>query len=524
MTSMRRSSTRCTSRPGLDFGKFLKGISFELVQPDVPLGPDDRFTVMRENGTTATLFQLPSAPYDTINATLGASTPMVRRALRPHCEIPRMGSFAGGAILNQGVRRMGPGEAYVNVGTWHGFSLLSGMAANPDKRCIGIDNFTYARAPRATFEATFNRYRSPAHSFFDGDYRDYFANHHDEPIGLYFYDGNHDYEDQVRGLQIAEPYFADGCVVVVDDTNWQQPRQGTYDFIAQSEREYEVLLDVGTADRWHPTFWNGLIVFQARAPSAPRQDRLEDGRPGKGSLQPNRVDFDTRDTLASIVVFNDQPDAAALAATIEATLAQTWPRIEVLVADSSGDGAASEVIEGFGDQVLRVAGTDSGGFGARAALEASRGSLVGFVDPFAQVEPFSVEAGLALPDLCHFSLGGRRHQRMARALAAGADMRDVIPPEATFAFAGSEFDVPRSLEPRRPISVFGDAAEALDQEGAVSRLADLSRNAGATHAAFLWTRFDWLAARPRLVEHLSRGDRCLVSNDNVRIFALGSWH
>jgi hypothetical protein len=517
---MRRSSTRCTSRPSLSFGDFLNGIRFDLVQPDAELGPDERFTLERENGSKATLFQLPNAPYDMANAWLGPSTPAVRRALRPHCEMPRMGSFAGGAILNQGVRRMGAGEAYVNVGTWHGFSLLSGMAGNPDRPCIGIDNFTFARAPRETFEATFNRYRGPAHRFFDGDYRDYFANHHDGPIGLYFYDGNHDYDDQVGGLQIAEPYFADGCVIVVDDTNWDEPHQGTYDFIAQSKREYDVLLDVRTPNRFHPTFWNGLIVFQAKAPSgATRRDGVGDGRAPREPREPNLVDFDERHTLVSVVVYNDQADASALASTIEAALAQTWPQLEVLVADSSRDDAVGDAIESFGNRVVRIEAAD--GAGPRAALEASRGSLVAFVDPDAVVEPFSVEAGLAFPELCHFAQGGQRHERMGRALAAGADVKDAVPADAPFAMAGSALDLPKNLDRQRAIPFFAGGSEALDDDGAISRMEGLSRDWGATHAVFLWTAFSWLDRRSRLAEHLGRDGRRLRDNDNVRIFALG---
>jgi predicted O-methyltransferase YrrM len=515
---MRRSSTRCTSRTSLNFGDFLNGIRFDLVQSDAALAADERFTLMREDGSKATLFQLPNAPYDIANAWLGPSTPAVRRALRPHCEMPRMGSFAGGAILNQGVRRMGAGEAYVNVGTWHGFSLLSGMAGNPDRRCIGIDNFSFARAPRETFEATFNRYRGPAHSFFDGDYRDYFANHHDGPIGLYFYDGHHDYDDQVRGLQIAEPYFADGCVIVVDDTNWVQPYQGTHDFIAQSKREYDVLLDVRTPNRFHPTFWNGLIVLQAKAPSgATRRDGVGDGRSPCELLEPNLVDFDARNTLVSVVVYNDQTDAGALAATIEATLTQTWPHVEVLVTDSSGGEVVVDAIESFGDRVVRIEAAD--GAGPRAALEASHGSLVAFVDPDAVVERFSVEAGLALPELCHFAQGGQRHERMGRALAAGADIKDAVPADAPFAMAGSALDLPRSLDPQRAIPFFAEGTQALDDGGAIARIEELSRDSGTTHAVFLWTAFGWLDERPRLAEYLGRIGR-LRDNDNVRIFAL----
>jgi hypothetical protein len=173
-----------------------------------------------------------------------------------------MSTFAIGAIINRGVAAMPPAQAFVNVGVWNGFTLLAGMIDNPDKVCIGIDNFSEFGGPRDAFLRQFETYRSPNHRFFEMDYAVYFREHHQGRIGFYIYDGNHSYENQRMGLEIAEPHLAPGALILVDDTNTVEPRQATLDFITRSTYRYEVLLDQQTCANQHPTFWNGIILLR----------------------------------------------------------------------------------------------------------------------------------------------------------------------------------------------------------------------------------------------------------------------
>jgi hypothetical protein len=509
-------------RPRLrgSYAEFLRGTRFELIQPEMLRGRDGRFSVVRADGATATLLELPGAPFDAFNVRLDPSASAVRSALRPMCELRRMSTFAVGAILNQGVRSMPPSAAFVNVGTWHGFSLFSGMAGNPERRCIGIDNFSAFAGPREAFMEQFEQHRTPAHRFFDMDYEEYFATEHEDPIGVYFYDGDHAYEHQVRGLAVAERFFTDDCIVLVDDTNRLEPRAATLDFIAQSEREYEILLDVQTAERRHPTFWNGLLVFQATgtARTGGPEVPAKAGVAPPELIEPNPVDFRSRETLVSLVVCNYTGDGPALAAAIEGALTQTWPNVEVLVADSSGKESVQAVIQEFGDRVVQLEDA-----APHRALEESRGSLVAIADPETPLDPLSVEAGLELPGLSRFFLGGTKGLRgegIRRALAAGADLKATIPPGASFALAGARTELPQSVGTARAMRLErGTRLEALDETTAIARL-DEYRSAGAGFAVFPASSFAWLAERPRLEERLDRSGACLLENDRVRIFAL----
>jgi hypothetical protein len=97
------------------------------------------------------------------------------------------------------------------------------------------------------------------------DYRDYFQKVHSGMIGFYIYDGDHSYENQLEGLQIADPFLAKDALVLIDDTNTPAARQATFDFISQKKGEYQLLLDEPTTRNCHPTFWNGIMIVQKTA-------------------------------------------------------------------------------------------------------------------------------------------------------------------------------------------------------------------------------------------------------------------
>jgi predicted O-methyltransferase YrrM len=499
--------------------EFLRSIDFEFIRPGARRGGDGRFTIARKDGSTATLLELHKAPFDVINTRLEDRSELYR-ALRPLLNVPRMGTFATGAVINRGVERLHGSGAYVNVGVWNGYSLLCGMEGHPDTPCVGIDNFSQYADRSAAFLARFEARKGPAHRFHRMDYRDYFASEHEGPIGFYFYDGDHAYEHQAEGLEVAEPYFSEDCVVMVDDTNWGRARQATYDFLAQSEREYEVLLDVQTGHNEHPAFWNGLMVFQATG--APRR-KGDPSPPAPGSpeagwdqeLQPSEVDFDSRSTLVSLVVCEAEQGGAALMRTIEAALAQTWPEIEVLVVDTSSDGSVGGAIEPFGDRVRRVV-PEAAQPAARSGLDASDGAFVALIDAVTELDETAVEIGLALPALSRFNRGTIEGPaaRAQRALAAGRDVVSAIPADASFAIAAIDFTIPKTIDSGRALPLFDPA---LDEKGAIARLEELKRR-GAAYAAFFSETFGWLEARPQLAEHIRRTSRPVLENDRVRIF------
>lgn len=238
----------------MDYADYVSNISFRFAGPHSRLG-GVVYPTLSKSARLGRWFEL-------LNTVLPEGQERSKTALGPLLDIPRMSTFAIAAIINRGVAELSEEHAFVNVGVWNGFTLLAGMTSNREKLCIGVDNFTEFGGPREEFLERFNARRSAKHSFYDMDYRKYFSTLHKDPIGYYVYDASHDYESQLTGLRLAEPFFADGCTILVDDTNLSAPRQAAMDFVARSKSRYDVILDRTTCRNGHPTFWNGVMMLR----------------------------------------------------------------------------------------------------------------------------------------------------------------------------------------------------------------------------------------------------------------------
>jgi hypothetical protein len=196
------------------------------------------------------------------NTILPEDEPRMKERLREISKIPKLSSFAVGAVINRAVTQMKKNQVYLNIGVWQGFTLLAGMMENEDKTCIGVDNFIEDPRGEKAFLKRFKKYKSANHYFYKEDFVDYFKNRHNSSIGVYMYDAGHDFWIQLMGLELAAPFFEKGTIIIVDDTNWEIPRIATNHFLSGRPGEYRVLLDVKTASDSHVTFWCGLMVLQ----------------------------------------------------------------------------------------------------------------------------------------------------------------------------------------------------------------------------------------------------------------------
>lgn len=238
----------------MTLAEYCAGIGFRFLQPNQrrPHGLRGLSLFLRKAGVHVEM----------LNTRLPENERATRKVLSPVCRVPRMSTFAVGAIINRIVSQLPDDQSFVNVGCWNGFTFLAGMSGNPMKRCIGIDNFSHPNSPRQAFLNRFNRFKGPRHDFYEMGFDEYFATIQQGKIGFYIYDGGHTYQDQFDGLKRAEPYFADGCIILVDDTNWPQVRQANVDFMSESPGQYQLLFDRTTRRNGHPTFWNGVMLLQ----------------------------------------------------------------------------------------------------------------------------------------------------------------------------------------------------------------------------------------------------------------------
>jgi hypothetical protein len=326
----------------------LAGWSFRLLGPEAQPGPDGYFHVRRPDGSVATLIQTATCQVESAIVDFGADDARLREALNPLLPIKRMSRLANAAVLNTAVREMDPARAFVNVGVWNGFTFLAAMAGNDERTCIGVDNFSEFGGPKEQFLERFVARRTPGHRFFDQDYVDFFAAGLDRPLGVYLYDGEHSYENQYRGLMIADPFYADDAIVLVDDTNLDRAREATLQFTRDSRLEWEVVFERRTAAGRHPTLWNGLMILQA----------------GGGA---GRVEWPLVDSIEDSLVPTGEEGAEG---------------VSIL---GLGDQDLS-ALEAEGHEVVRVGGRE----GLKEALLASKGRFVLIAEPGAQPSPAAV--------------------------------------------------------------------------------------------------------------------------------------
>jgi len=147
-----------------------------------------------------------------------------------------------------------PNARYLEVGSWAGSTLcaaINGCAI----QATAIDNWSQFGGPKETFLGNVARFRTreASVSFIESDFRevDYRA------IGLfniYLFDGPHEMQDQYDGLAYAMPALDRKFVLVIDDWNWPNVRQGTLSAIRELRLSMLYSMQIRTTmDDTHPT-------------------------------------------------------------------------------------------------------------------------------------------------------------------------------------------------------------------------------------------------------------------------------
>lgn len=241
----------------MDLATFLDAkISFRFVGPGTPV-PRLLLSLVRRLDAVGVSFEF-------LNTQVPPEERYLKERIRGIFTVRKQSTLAMALIINKIVSNLRGDEAFVNIGVLNGFTLFAGMVGNGDKRCVGVDNSERVAAPAGPFLKRFQRLRTERHEFHAVSYEDYFERVHRGRIGFYLYDADHGYEHQLRNLLLAEPFFSDRCVIMIDDANAPQVRQATQDFLARSPHRYETLLDVRTPSDRHLTFWNGTMILRKR--------------------------------------------------------------------------------------------------------------------------------------------------------------------------------------------------------------------------------------------------------------------
>lgn len=184
-------------------------------------------------------------------------------------------------LLNFAVSCLEPGEVYCEVGCFRGSTLVGALLNQPDRLAYAIDNFSEFDVAGENLEQLTRNLEAFGLAdqvvFCNQDFEEFFADlrqlQPSDRIGVYLYDGAHDYRSQLMGLLLAKPFLADRALIIVDDSNWDSVQQANWDFIT-AHPQCQLLLDLPTpATRYigsmaQCSFWNGLQVLSWDAQAA----------------------------------------------------------------------------------------------------------------------------------------------------------------------------------------------------------------------------------------------------------------
>jgi predicted O-methyltransferase YrrM len=181
------------------------------------------------------------------------------------------------ALLNLAVSLLGPGESYVEIGSYRGTSLIAAMLDNEGREFVGIDNFKMGDATRKQLERNLASFDLEAQAtILEGDAFMLVPNGAlgDRRVGVYYYDAAHSYEAHLQSLVMIEPFLSSRALLIVDDTDWEQVADATRDYLAQQPRA-RMLVWIPGKDHGLPWWWEGVQVLAWEAEEETVEQRAE---------------------------------------------------------------------------------------------------------------------------------------------------------------------------------------------------------------------------------------------------------
>jgi predicted O-methyltransferase YrrM len=166
------------------------------------------------------------------------------------------------ALLNLAASLLGPGECYVELGSFKGTSLVSAMLGNEDKEFLAIDNFALAGGSRAQLEANLRSFGLEPPEILEGDVLELLLSDAlaGRNVGVCYWDLLHTYEPQLAGLRLLEQHLSPGALVIVDDTDWEEVDRALTDYFATQPRARR-LVTIDGDRRGQQWWWEGMVVL-----------------------------------------------------------------------------------------------------------------------------------------------------------------------------------------------------------------------------------------------------------------------
>jgi hypothetical protein len=167
-----------------------------------------------------------------------------------------------------------PDARYLEIGTWKGSSTCSAMYGN-SATITCIDNWSLFGGPKSEFLENLDRYKGDnkinviEDDCFNVDISTL------PKFNIYLYDGDHSEESQYKALTHFIDCLDDMFILIIDDWNWKDVRNGTYRAINDLNLTIEYKKEIRlTGNNSHTpifkakrTWWNGIFIAVLSKPT-----------------------------------------------------------------------------------------------------------------------------------------------------------------------------------------------------------------------------------------------------------------
>lgn len=152
---------------------------------------------------------------------------------------------------------------YLEIGCFYGSTLISALYQNIELAdAVAIDNWSEFGGPKAEFivncakEIPNSPLRFYEQDCFSISKQDVFK----IPVTFYFYDGRHQFLDQKMAFTYFNDVFDDVFVAIVDDWNWPQVQNGTWEAFKELGYRAHFVKEIYSQTIEAENWWNGLLI------------------------------------------------------------------------------------------------------------------------------------------------------------------------------------------------------------------------------------------------------------------------
>lgn len=165
------------------------------------------------------------------------------------------------AVLDLAASMMEEGEVFVEVGTFRGTSIIGAAMRNSSRSFIAIDNFSQFGGSEEECLGNLRRFNCSNVGLINDDaWSAIERGMIRSPVGVYFYDGEHTFDQQWRALDMITTHLSDRALVVIDDTDHPPAFAATRCHILSDPR-YSLLYRFKSPYNGEPRWWNGVAIL-----------------------------------------------------------------------------------------------------------------------------------------------------------------------------------------------------------------------------------------------------------------------